>query len=193
MKQNEQRSIVPVERIERVIYFIRGSRVMLDRDLAGLFGVETRTLIQAVKRNLIRFPDDFMFQLTKEELKNWMSQIVISNANSSRSQFVILKRGQNIKYLPYAFTEQGIAMLSSVLHSRQAVIVNIEIMRAFIRLRHVLSAHDKITTELGDLKSFLLKHSHSNDREFKRVWQAIEKLTQPENSKNHRQIGFDLN
>jgi len=193
MKHNEKRSIVPAERIERVIYLIRGSRVMLDRDLADLFGVETRTLIQAVKRNLIRFPDDFMFQLTKEELKNWMSQIVISNANSSRSQFVILKRGQNIKYLPYAFTEQGIAMLSSVLHSRQAVIVNIEIMRAFIRLRHVLSAHDKVTTELGDLKSYLLKHSHSNDREFRRVWQAIEKLTQPTDPKNQRQIGFDLN
>ena len=192
MKKDDRRSIVPVEKIEQAIYFIRGSKVMLDRDLAALFGVEPRALIQAVKRNRIRFPSDFMFQLTKEELGNWVSQIVISKPDSSRSQFVILKRGQNIKYLPYAFTEQGIAMLSSVLRSHQAVIVNIEIMRAFIRLRHVLSSHEKITTELGDLKSFLLKHSHSNDREFRRVWQAIEKLTQSGNPKKDRQIGFDL-
>src|SRR3989304_9924053 len=108
--------IVQQEVIERKIYLIRGKSVMLDRDLAELYGVETRVLNQAVKRNINRFPEDFMFSLTREEIGR-ISQIVIR----SRSQFVTLKRGQNIKYLPYAFTEQGVAMLSSVLHSKRAV------------------------------------------------------------------------
>ena len=184
MKNNQALSIVPAERIERVIYFIRGNKVMLDRDLAALFGVDTRTLTQAVKRNLVRFPVDFMFQLSKKEMGNWMSQIVISNPS--------LKMG--LRKRPYAFTEQGVAMLSSVLRSPQAVVVNIEIMRTFIRLRQALSTQTAMTKEFSDLKSFLLKHSNTNDREFKRVWDAITKLTEPleQRAKNQSRIGFNL-
>src|SRR3990167_5227802 len=122
--------LIPYEVIERRIFIVRGKSVMLDRDLAKLYGVETRVLNQAVKRNINRFPEDFMFSLTREEIGR-ISQIVIR----SRSQFVTLKRGQNIKYLPYAFTEQGVAMLSSVLNSERAINVNVQIMRAFVKIR----------------------------------------------------------
>src|SRR3990172_9686373 len=116
-------AIVPTERIERLILLIRGHKVMLDADLAELYGVETRSLIQAVKRNLSRFPTDFMFHLSDEEAKLLRSQIVISK-----------KQRGGRRYLPYVFTEQGVAMLSSVLNSERAVEINIEIMRAFVRL-----------------------------------------------------------
>ena len=118
---------VPVERITSKIYLIRGMKVMLDRDLAELYGVETKVLKQAVRRNIKRFPEDFMFELTKSEEK------------SLRSQIVTLKRGQHAKYLPFAFTEQGVAMLSSVLNSERAIEVNIQIMRAFTQLRQMLA------------------------------------------------------
>jgi len=193
MKKDEFRSIVPVERIEQVIYLIRGNKVLLDRDLAILYGVETKKLIQAVKRNIVRFPEDFMFQLSKEELDNWKSQIVTSNSICLRSQFVtskILRGGR--RYLPYVFTEQGVAMLSSVLRSPQAVKVNIEIMRAFVRLRYTLASLKDVSKELADLKSFLLKHSHATDREFRRVWSAIEKLAKLPDGKEQRKIGFDI-
>jgi len=181
---------VSVNQIESKIYIIRGNKVSLDRDLAGLYGVETKKLIQAVKRNKERFPKDFMFQLTKEELDYLRSQFVTSN--SSRSQFVTLKRGQNIKYLPYAFTEQGVAMLSGILRSPQAVKINIAIMRAFVRLRYTLSSLKDVSKELADLKSFLLKHSYATDKEFRRVWNAIEKMAKPLNDKEQRKIGFDI-
>src|SRR4030043_299374 len=124
-------SVIPVDRIEKSILQIGGKKVMLDADLAELYGVETRVLVQAVKRNLERFPEDFMFQLSKEE------------ADFLRSQIVTLKkgRGQHSKYLPYAFTEQGVAMLSSVLNSERAIQVNIQIMRAFTALRQMISSH----------------------------------------------------
>jgi len=191
-RNNESETMVPMERIEGAIYYIRGNKIMLDRDLAMLYGVETRTLVQAVKRNSDRFPEDFMFQLTKEELENWRSQFVTSNQNCSRSQTVILKRGQNIKYKPYAFTEQGVAMLASVLRSPQAAKINIEIVRAFIRLRETLASNKGLTKELKEVKEFVLKKSNKTDREFRRIWQAIEKLTNPP-KKDERKIGFDLN
>ena len=118
-----KQALILQERIERCILLIRGQRVMLDSDLAALYGVETRVLKQAVRRNIKRFPGDFMFELTKEENR------------PLRSQNVTLKRGQHSKYLPFAFTEQGVAMLSSVLNSQRAIDVNIEIMRAFVRQR----------------------------------------------------------
>ena len=124
----------PLERIENLILNIRGKQVMLDRDLARLYGVETKRLNEAVKRNLERFPEDFMFQLTKEEANGTLKEEVSDseNNNVSRSHFATLKtiRGENIKYLPYAFTENGIAMLSGVLKSSIAIQVNIQIMRA---------------------------------------------------------------
>ncbi len=124
----DERSPIPAAIIEQHIFLIRGQKVMLDADLAKLYGVASKVLIQAVKRNKARFPSDFMFQLTYQEDRNLRSQIVTSN-----------KRRGGRRYLPYAFTEQGVAMLSSVLNSDRAVQVNIEIMRAFVRLRELIS------------------------------------------------------
>lgn len=138
--------VVNIENISDYIYIIRGKKVMLDADLAMLYGVETRALIQAVKRNIDRFPEDFAFQLNKDEWNFLRCQIGTLNINSLRSQNVILKTGsgKHRKYLPYAFTEQGVAMLSSALHSRQAIKINVEIMRAFVKLRHVISSHVRL-------------------------------------------------
>jgi hypothetical protein len=177
MKNSGSKSIIPAERIEGIIYIIRGSKVMLDRDLAMLYGIETRILVQAVKRNMERFPEDFMLKLTKDESINLISQIVTSSWGGYRK-------------LPMAFTEQGVAMLSSILRSSQAVKVNIEIMRAFIRLRQTLSSHKELAKELKEIREFVLKNSYKNNREFQRVWQAIEKLT--EKPKEQRKIGFDI-
>jgi hypothetical protein len=153
---------IPGERIEKAILLIRGQKVILDRDLAELYGVTTGNLNKAVKRNLDRFPPDFMFQLKQEEYE------------SLRFQFGILKKGQHSKYLPYAFTEQGVAMLSSVLRSKRAVHVNIEIMRAFMRLRQFLSAHKELEQKLEEME---MKY----DEQFQVVFEAIRQLmTTPE-------------
>ena len=126
--------------IQRKIYEIRGQRVILDRDLAALYGVETRVLNQAVRRNMDRFPEDFMFQLTKEEAESSRSQIVTLDETNMKSQTVILnKRGQNIKYLPYAFTEHGVVMLASLLRSDIAVTMSIQITRAFVAMRQTIA------------------------------------------------------
>ena len=190
MKNDDTKAIIPIEHIEGVIYIIRGVKVMLDRDLAVLYGVPTKRLNEQVRRNIDRFPDDFAFQLTKEELDSSRCQSGILNENSLRSQFATMKRGQNIKYQPYAFTEQGVAMLSSVLRSPRAVKVNIEIMRAFIRLRQILASNKILAKELQEVKEFVLKNSLKTDREFQRIWRTIEKLTTP--SVNRNKIGFDL-
>ena len=166
-------AIVPVEVIEGKIYLIRGQKVMLDSDLAELYGVETFNLNKAVKRNIERFPQDFMFQLTREEY------------NSLRFQFGILKRGQHSKYLPYAFTEQGVAMLSSVLRTKRAVQVNIAIMRAFVKLREILSTHKELAHKLAELEQKIEKH----DEEIKAVFDAIRQLMAPLEPKK-RKIGF---
>ena len=163
--------VIPLERITRAILLIRGHKVMLDKDLAELYGVGTRVLNQAVKRNWARFPEDFMFQLTWEEVEN------------PRSRFVILKSGKNIKYLPYAFTEQGVAMLSSVLRSERAVRVNIEIMRAFVQLRQMLSSHADLARKLAALEK-------KYDAQFKVVFDAIRELMTPPGPPRKRPIGF---
>jgi hypothetical protein len=138
---------LPGESIEDTILLIRGKRVILDHDLARLYGVATRSLNQAVKRNLDRFPEDFMFQLTKAETEE------CQRLKPSRSQIVILNktRGTNIKYQPYAFTEHGILMLSSVLKSQRAVQVNIQIMRTFVRLRQMLASNETLIERLDEL------------------------------------------
>ena len=164
------RNVVPSEQIERAILLIRGQKVMLDYDLAKLYGVETKILNQAVKRNIKRFPGDFMFQLDIQEVRD------------SRSQIVTLKRGQNIKYRPYAFTEQGILMLSSVLNSERAVQVNIEIMRAFVRLRQILASHKDLAKKLEELEK-------KYDAQFKVVFDAIRELMAPL-PPQPRRIGF---
>ena len=172
-------SLTPIERIERAIYFIRGERVMFDRDLAKLYGVSTKVFNQAVKRHRERFPPDFMFQLTKEEADEWWLAV---NANRLRSQTVTLKRGQHLKYRPYAFTEHGILMLSSVLNSERAIRVNIEIMRTFVKLRQILASNADLSRRLEELES-------KYDRQFKVVFDAIRQLMSPV-VPARKQIGF---
>jgi hypothetical protein len=156
--------------IEKRIVLLRGERVMLSTDLAALYGVEPRVLVQSVKRNFDRFPDDFMFQLTREELTNLKSQIVISSWGGLR------------RASPYAFTEQGVAMLSSVLRSARAVQVNIEIMRTFVRLRRMVASNAELARRLHALEK-------KYDVQFKTVFDAIRALMAP-SEKAPRSIGF---
>jgi len=156
----DERTLIPAELIEQHIFLIRGQKVMLDYDLAKLYGVRTRVLNQAVKRHRKRFPDDFVFQLNFQEV------------TGLRSQSVTLKRGQHIKYRPYAFTEHGILMLSSVLNSERAVQVNIEIMRAFVRLRELIASNKDLAKRLDELEK-------KYDGQFKVVFDAIRDLMTP--------------
>ncbi len=178
-------SLAPLGPIEERILLLRGHKVMLSPHLAELYQVAPKVLIQAVKRNIKRFPSDFMFQLTWEEASNLKSQIVTSSgaeAESLRSQIVTLKRGYHIKHLPYAFTEQGVAMLSTVLRSERAVQVNIEIMRAFVRLRHMLTSHVDLARKLKALEK-------KYDAQFRIVFDAIRELMEPPEPRRRR-IGF---
>ena len=170
---------VPTEKVVSKILLIRSKKVMLDKDLAELYGVETRILNQAVKRNPARFPTDFMFQLTKEETKNLRSQFVIS---SSRSQIVTLKQGENIKYLPYVFTEQGVAMLSSVLNSERAILVNIQIIRTFTKLRELIATNVKLRKKIEEMEQ-------KYDTKFKRVFDVLKQLLMQEDKPKNK-IGF---
>jgi hypothetical protein len=179
----EQKSMIPVERIERSILLIRGHKVMLDADLARLYGVETKALNRAVKRNLSRFPEDFMFQVTAEEFENLKCHIGTSNL---KSQFAISGSGWGgRRHPPYAFTEQGVAMLSSVLRSKRAVQVNIEIMRAFVRLRRILSRNKELARKLEDLERKIGAH----DQQIQTIFQAIRQLMAPPEPKK-RKMGF---
>jgi len=164
------KSLVPVERIEKAILLIRKQKVMLDADLAALYGVETKILVRAVKRNINRFPADFMFQLSQEEFADLRFHFGTSSDWGGR------------RYPPYAFTEQGVAMLSSVLHSQRAIKVNIEIMRAFIRLRQMLASHAELALKLDQLEK-------KYDAQFKEVFEAIRQLMTPPEPKR-RPIGF---
>ncbi len=165
--------IIPVEMIEKKIYLIRGLKVMLDRDLAGLYRVETRALNQAVRRNSDRFPADFMFALSRTEIQN-ISQIVISSTGRKDT----LKFSKNV----LVFTEQGVAMLSSVLNSKRAVQVNIAIMRTFVKLREMMATHKDLARKLKDLEK-------KYDGQFQVVFQAIRQLIDVE-EKPKRKIGF---
>jgi hypothetical protein len=155
-------SLVPLERIEKRIFVFRCHKVMLDSDLADLYGVSTKRLNEQVRRNIKRFPADFMIQLTDEE------------ANALRSQIATLKpgRGKHRKYLPYAFTEQGVAMLSSILNSERAIQVNIEIMRAFVRLRAMAFSYKELARKVDAMEK-------RYDSQFKVVFDAIRKLMEP--------------
>ena len=169
-KSRKSGVVIPMEQIEHAIFLIRGQKVMLDSNLAEIYGVATKVLIQAVKRNEDRFPDDFMFQLTEQELNILRSQIVTSRWGGRR-------------YPPYAFTEQGVAMLSSVLHSARAVHVNIEIMRAFVRLRQMLASNVELARKLAVLEK-------KYDAQFGVVFDAIRELMVPPQPKKKRPIGF---
>ena len=176
-KELEMPSEPPVDTSERIavrILHIRGHRVMLDADLAGLYAVETKVLLQAVKRNLERFPEDFMFQLTDQEFARLRSQIVTSNSG----------RGGR-RYQPYAFTEQGVAMLSSVLRSPRAIAVNIEIMRAFVRLREMIATNKELAKKFEELERRIDTH----DQAIAGILQAIRQLMSPHEPKK-RPIGF---
>jgi phage regulator Rha-like protein len=164
---------VRVERIERKIYFIRDQKVMLDSDLAELYEVQTKILNKAVKRNVDRFPEDFMFRVAPEEIESLRFQIGTSN----------ISRGGR-RYLPYVFSEHGVAMLSSVLNSKRAVQMNIVIIRAFIKLREVLATHKDLARKIDDLEKKYQEHDH----ELKVVFDAIQLISTPEPTK--RRIGF---
>lgn len=162
---------VPIEKIANKIYLIRAHSIMLDRDLAELYGVETKVLKQAVRRNMDRFPSDFMFELTDTEFKNWRSQFVTSKGDK-----------MGLRYKPMVFTEQGVAMLSSVLRSKRAIQVNIQIMRAFIKLRQMYISHKDLKLKIAAMES-------KYDEQFQIVFEAIKALIQ-EDEKPKKKIGY---
>ena len=183
----ESASIQPLENIENLIHVIRGKQVMLDVDLARLYGVETKRLNEQVKRNIERFPEDFMFQLTREEAESSRSQFATLNEDSelSRSQIATLNgRGHNIKHLPYAFTENGVAMLSTVLRSQQAININIQIMRAFNTMRHFIATNAQVFQRLEVIEHTQLSlvahqeelaaHQTSTDQKLEEVFHRLD-------------------
>ena len=171
MAKKPTKALIPAERIERSILLIRGHKVLLDRDLAELYGVKAIALRQQVRRNQARFPEDFMFQLSAEEAEALVSQNVIPSRRSLGG------------FLPYAFTQEGVAMLSSVLRSERAVLVNIDIMRAFVRLRELLASHVELARRLDELE-------RKYDAQFRIVFDAIRDLMTPPPSPPRRRIGF---
>ena len=173
---NKQSQLVPSERIQRAIHLVRGEKVMLDADLAQLYGVTTGNLNKAVNRNLQRFPNDFMFRLSEEE-----AEILIFQIGRSKG------RG-GTRHLPYAFTEQGVAMLSSVLRSHRAVQVNIAIMRAFVQLRLVLATHTDLARKLGELEQKIEGH----DTAIRSLFDAIRQLMAPPVPEPKPEIGFHI-
>jgi hypothetical protein len=168
------KQIIPIERIQQVIYLFRGQKVMLDYDLADLYGVPTKVLKQAVKRKMDRFPSDFMFELTNQEFTNLRSQIVTSS----------LPHWGGTRYSPMAFTQEGVAMLSSALRTDRAVQVNITIMRAFVRLRKILTSNADLARKLEALEK-------KYDSQFKVVFDAIRQLMAPP-EKSRKKIGFQV-
>lgn len=168
--------IIPVERISSKIFLIRKEKVLLDKDLAELYGVQTKHLIQAIKRNIDRFPGDFMFQLSKEEFANLKSKIVTSSWGGRR-------------YPPYAFTEQGVAMLSSVLNSEQAIKVNIAIMRAFVKMRKFLGSSEYLAKKLKQLEKETREKFAEHQQQISLIFEAIKELM-TEKEKPKRRIGF---
>lgn len=167
---SNKKAVARAGSIESSILLVRGEKVLLDESLARLYGVETRVLVQSVKRNIDRFPGDFMFQLSREEFSDLKSQSVMSSWGGRRTP-------------PYAFTEQGVAMLSSVLRSKRAVQVNIEIMSTFVRLRKMLESHEQLADKLAALE-------RKYDRQFRAVFDAIREIMAPEPPPKKRQIGF---
>jgi hypothetical protein len=172
----ENALIIPEEIIMNQIYYIRGQKIMIDRDLAVLYDVETRVLKQAVRRNISRFPDDFMFEMTKDEFQNWRSQIVISNSDL-----------MGLRFMPFCFTEQGVAMLSSVLNSDRAINVNIQIIRIFTRIRHMYVDNTEIRLEIEKIKSKLDNQDENMEIVFRYLDELIESNNNP---KPRKRIGF---
>ncbi len=169
-------TLATLQQIEEAVILLRCEKVLLDADLAAFYGVTTKVLKQAVQRNLSRFPGDFMYRLSKTELENWRSQIVTSNSAAK----------MGLRRAPYAFTEQGVAMLSSVLRSQRAVQVNIQIMRAFVRLRQLLAVNSDLGRRLDELE----KRMDGHDEQFVRVIHAIRQLMETPPPPKRKKIGF---
>lgn len=170
--------MIPYETLVSKIYLIRGHKVMLDRDLAELYGVDTKVLKQSVKRNIDRFPEDFMFEMTKTELQNWRSQFVTSKSDL-----------MGLRYAPYCFTEQGVAMLSSILNSDRAIKMNIEIIRAFTRIRQVLTENTELRLAIEKLE----KKSDNNSKNIELLFQYLDELIEKkEKPIKRKQIGYKL-
>ena len=198
-------SVTPLESIENLILNIRGKQVMLDRDLARLYGVETKVLNQAVKRNIERFPEDFMFQLSHEEFEsNLRSQFVTSSIelsnsvdiNNLRSQFATSSDGQHggVRYMPYVFTESGISMLSSVLRSQTAIRVNIQIMRAFVAMRHTLLANNQLFSRIENIEHnqlLMIQWKDKTDSQINTLFQRLAKHEPPTEGVFHNGQIFD--
>lgn len=183
-------AIVSVERVEWAIVLVRSQKVMLGPDLATLYGVQTKVLNQAVRRNIERFPSDFMFQLTWDETRALRSQTVTLNEDGAPVSPPSSGQGRHIKYRPFAFTEQGVAMLSSVLRSARAVAVNIEIMRAFVRLRQIVATHKELARRMKALeKEFALK-SEKHEDHIRRIYEILEALMEPPTPAKKGRIGF---
>ena len=176
MRMKEVKLNIPVERIEKAIFMIRGHKVMVSTHLADLYDVAPKVLMQSVKRNIDRFPEDFMFQLSVEEFENLKSQFVTSSWGGMR------------RARPYAFTEQGVAMLSSVLRSKRAVQVNIEIMRIFVKLREVLATHKDLALKFEKLEKRIVAH----DEQIQTIFEVIQRLMAPPEKKKNK-IGFEVN
>ena len=172
-------SLIPYSEdlINPIIYFIRGEKVIFDRDLAALYGIETKRLKEAVRRNLLRFPSDFMFELSDEELRNWRTQFASSNFNPDK---------MGLRYTPMAFTEQGIAMLSSVVNNARAIEVNIAIMRTFVKMRKLVLQNEDLKEHLLELQAAITEH----DEKFDHVFDLISQLTESKNEPR-RPIGFN--
>ena len=171
---NQDRITVYTEKIAEKIILIRGHKVLLDADLAILYGVPTKVLNQAVRRNKDRFPDDFMFQLSKREDDSLRSQSVTSKGRGGR------------RYFPYAFTEQGVAMLSTVLNSPRAIQVNIEIMRVFVRLRRMIASYNELDQRINELDQNFQGH----EEKIQAIFEIISRLIEPPPDTSRRQIGF---
>jgi hypothetical protein len=179
MTAQSSNSLIPDERIVDKIYLIRDQKVMLDRDLAELYGVETKRLKEAVKRNIFRFPDDFMFELTKEEFENWRTQFATSNSDR-----------MGLRYSPMAFTEHGVLMLSSVLNSKKAISVNIQIMRIFTRIRQMLTDTLSLKLEIEEIR----KKVQNQDQNIELVFNYLDELiTKQEDQTPRKRIGFKTN
>ena len=171
--------MIPDEVITSKIYLIRNKKVMLDRDLAELYGVETRVLKQSVRRNVNRFPPDFMFEMSVDEFQNWRSQIVISNEDK-----------MGLRYPPFCFTEHGVLMLSTVLNSEFAIEINIQIIRVFTRIRSILQSNNEIIAELEQMKSLLAEHDNNIVLIYEILEQLEEDKQQQIDQQNREKIGY---
>lgn len=179
MEKKEKTLLMPDEILINKIYVIRGQKVMLDRDLATLYGVETKQLKRQVNRNIERFPEDFMFEMTKAEFENWRSQFGTSNSSDK----------MGLRYAPYVFTEHGVLMLSSVLNSQKAIQVNIQIMRVFKRIRQALTDNTELRLAIEKLE----KKTDNNTKNIEVVFQYVDELMEKkENPKTRKQIGYKL-